>query len=173
MIETHEFDLDWEGRRCRVRDLSSVQARQVVRRISNIVGKAVREGAQAGVDADLQVAGIIAMGAVLETLDDATVEWLTQTFGKVTEIETEAGSDEWVEPRHVSELVFGGGHGAARWLRWMSFCLEVSCADFFAAASAEFKRLKSKAGAKAKATVPEVMASPSPTTSSRTGTFTA
>lgn len=140
MIEQHEFDLQWDGRRCLVSDIGAMQARQVARRVANVVGSAIREGADA-VDKDVQIAGLIATGAVLEKLDDQTVEWLTQTFLKVTMIENEAGSETWINPKDVSNFAFGGGPGLARWLRWMSFCLEITCADFFRAALAEFTRL--------------------------------
>ena len=174
MREPREFDIAWEGRRCIVHELGSMQARQVARRIANLVGTAVREGAAAGVDKDVQIAGMMAGGAILERLDEQTVEWLTQTFIKVTQVEREAGADEWLSPKDVSELVFGGGDGLARWLRWMAFCLDMTCSDFFAAAFSEFKARTGKAqkianGAAAHPSMP----SPSPTTSRTPGTFTA
>jgi hypothetical protein len=145
MREPREFDLDWEGRRCIVHELGALQARQVARRIANVVGTAVRESSKEGLDGDVVAAGGVAMGAILERLDDQTVEWLTQTFLKQTLVESEAGTEAWLSPKDVSELVFGGGDGLARWFRWMTFCLEMTCADFFAAAFSEFRRLAAKA----------------------------
>jgi hypothetical protein len=176
MIEMREFDLEWEGRRCLVEQLGAMQARQVARRLINVVGTAIRESAVGAVDREIAVAGIMASGAILERLDDATIEWLTQTFLKVTRIEREAGSEDWLLPKDVQDLVFGGGPGLARWLRWMSFCLDMSCADFFAAAFAEARRLQTKASKQTDLIhKPPVSPSPSPSpsTSSRTGTFTA
>jgi hypothetical protein len=172
VISQHEFDLDWEGRRCFVQDLGAQQAREVARRIANVIGTAVRQGAGSGGDADVQVAGMVAMGSVLEKLDDSTIEFLTTTFMRKTFIEREAGTEQFLNPKEVSELVFSGGVGLARWFRWMSFCLEITCADFFAAAFAELTKLRSKA-TKATTTFDPVTASPSPTTSARSGTFTA
>lgn len=180
MREPRDFDIAWEGRRCIVNELGAAQARQVARRIANVIGTAVREGA-GSVDKDVQVAGLIATGAILERLDDATIEWLTQTFAKATMIETEAGTETWIPSRDVSELAFGGGEGLARWIRWMTFCLEMTCADFFRAAFAEFARIQ---GVTTKATSsspktngmssnsPSPGASPSQTTSPRPGSFT-
>jgi hypothetical protein len=174
--EPREFDLDWEGRRCIVHELGALQARQVARRMANVIGLAIKESvASAGLDHDVLVAGGVAMGAVLERLDDATIEWLTQTFTKQTQVETEPGSDTWLSPKDVSELVFGGGDGLARWLRWMSFCLEMTCADFFRVAFSEVVRLQARGKA---VTGPSTSvgattaASPSPSTSPNPGIFT-
>ena len=115
-------------------------------------------------------------GGHLEKLDDATIEWLTQTFIKVTEVEREAGADEWLNPKDVSELGFGGGDGLARWFRWMAFCLDMTCSDFFVAAFSEFKKRQT---GKATTTASNGTAaapgtpSPSPSTSRTSGTFTA
>lgn len=172
MIQQHEFDLDWEGRRCLVTDLGAQQARQVARRITNVVGTAVREAASAGGNTEVQVAGAMAMGAVLEKLDEPTVEFLTTTFMRVTLIEREPGTEDWMNPKEISDLVFSGGQGLARWFRWLSFCLEITCSDFFSAAFAELTKLRSKAST-ATTKFDPVTASPSPTTSPRNGTFTA
>ena len=172
MKQAHEFDLGWDGRRCIVEDLGAQQARQVARRIANVVGTAVREGGNAtNLSRDVQAAGLVAMGSILEKLDDATIEWLTQTFAKVTRIEREPGSDDWLPQKDVNEHVFGGGDGLARWLRWMTFCLEITCADFFRAAFAEFSRLQ-RGPVKADPASPNG-ASASPMGSSKPGIFTA
>lgn len=177
MREPKDFDIDWEGRRCIVNELGAMPARQVARRITNVVGTAVREGAS-GIDKDVQVAGLMATGAILERLDDGTLDWLTQTFYKQTTVETEPGSETFIPMRDVSELVFGGGDGLARWMRWLSFCLEMTCADFFRAAFAEFQRMQTTAKAgtsKAMSTKPNGVSSgatPSPDISSRAGNFT-
>ncbi len=178
MREPREFDMEWEGRRCIVHELSARDARSVARRIGNILGAAIKDGAAAGIDKDVQIAGMMAGGALLERLDEATVEWLTQTFVKATQIEREPGSDEWLSPKDVSEFVFGGSDGLARWLRWMAFCLDMTCSDFFAVAFTEFqKRMKATGmtttGNGVAPTMEGAAASPSPSTSKMHGTFTA
>jgi hypothetical protein len=130
----------------------------------------MRQGATAGaLEADAQMLGLIGIGTVLETLDDGTTTWLTNTFTEATTVETEPGSDEMVPLKSVQELCFSGSDGLARWMRWLAFCVETSCGDFFAVAFAEAKRLQTKASP----TSSPKAASGSPNTSSRTGTFTA
>jgi hypothetical protein len=175
MRQQHEFDLGWEGRRCLVTDLGAMQARQVARRVTNVIGTAVREAGSASLDREAQIAGIIATGAVLERLDDATLEWLTQTFSKATLIERDPGTEQWLAPKDVVDLAFGGGEGLARWLKWIAFCLEITCADFFRAAFAEFMRIQAKAKVPLSSpTSPSANGAQtrSPNTSETPGTFT-
>jgi hypothetical protein len=140
MIETREFDLQWEGRRCVVEQLGAKPARQVARRLLNTVGGAIAEVGHAGGEANFDV---LALGAVLQRIDESTTEWLTDTFMKVTRIEKEPGTEEWIPLSQVPDLVFGGGAGLRRWFRWIAFCVEMSCGDFFAGALAEAEaRLK-------------------------------
>jgi hypothetical protein len=166
VIEPHEFDLQWEGRRCVVDDLGSKAARSVARRVMNIIGRGL---SAANVDSmmELEAAGARALGTMLALLDDETIEFLTATFMPKTRIEREPGSSTWVMLPEVEALVFAGGPGNARWLRWLAFCLEITCRDFFVAAFAAFQ--KTTALVKAKGEV----ATPSPSTSPRSGTFTA
>jgi len=159
MIEEREFELDWEGRRCVVQQLGSKAARSVARRLLNTIGAALHELGQAGQTVNFD---LLAAGAVMERIDDETLDWLTDTFVRVTRIEREAGSEEWLSPKDVSELAFGGGQGLERWRRWLFFCVEMSCGDFFAGALAEASRRQAQA-----------KASLSPTTSPRPTSFTA
>jgi hypothetical protein len=178
MREPREFDLQWEGRRCIVQELGAAQARQVARRVANVFGAAVREAGAAGVDRDVMVAAVMAGGSVLERLDDQTLEWLTQTFIKVTQVETAPGSETWVTPREMPDFVFGGGEGLARWFRWLAFCLDMTCSDFFAVAFSEIRRLQTKAGVNLSGSSaspipsPQNGARPSPSTSTTPGIFT-
>jgi hypothetical protein len=159
MIEEREFDLQWEGRRCVVQQIGSKAARSVARRLLNTIGAALHEIGQAGGEVNFD---LVAAGAVMERLSDETLDWLTDTFARVTRVEREAGSEEWLKPSDVSELAFGGGQGLERWRRWLFFCVEMSCGDFFAGALAEAGRRQ----AQAKANL-------SPTTSPRPTSFTA
>lgn len=176
MREPREFDLQWEGRRCIVRELGAAEARHVARRVTNVVGTALREGGSAGLEAHVQVAGLIAAGSILERLDDATLDWLTGVFAKATSVESQPGSGVWLSPKDVHDLVFGGGDGLARWFRWLVFCLDLTCSDFFAAAFAEFQKLQTKAtgsvSSASQTRSPSNGASPSPSTSPMPGTFT-
>lgn len=172
-IEPKEVDLDWEGRRCVVHELGAKDARGVARRISNIIGAGIRASATSEkvAELDLQVAAIVAGGAVLEQLDDATVEWLTQTFMRQTLIEREAGTEDFAPLKDVEALVFAGGAGLRRWWRWIRFCVEMTCGDFFADAIVSLRRRVEMPAATTPA--PTTMASTSPSTSTRSGSFTA
>ena len=165
MIETREFDLQWEGRRCTVNQLPAKAARQVAVRLANLIGTALRgvgESGSIGSDCKDLTLELVGAGSVLERLGEADVDWLTQTFMKVTEVENEAGSEVWVNPKEVEDLVFGGGAGLERWRRWLMFCIEMSCGDFFAGASAQAGALQKGA---AKRTSPSQHTSPSRTSS--------
>lgn len=154
MIETREFDLQWDGRRCQVDQLGAKAARAVTVRLGNIIGTALREvGTGGGSVANLDLS---AAGAVLERLDAVTAEALTDTFLKVTRIEADPGTEEWVDAAKVQDLVFGGGDGLERWRRWLVFCVEMSCGAFFRGALVEAEA-RTRAAAKR---------NPSPTTSS-------
>lgn len=171
MKKTVEFDIGWDGRRCQVTELSSQPALQVGCRILNLVGSAIREGAgSANVgEMDALVAGMLAVGAVLERLDAQTLDWLTVTFMKETRIEAEPGTGNFIEIAAVRDLAFGGGAGLARWTRWLAFSIDLNCSDFFAAAFAEATRLQSTTKAK----MDPIMGTVSPITSSKNGTSTA
>lgn len=166
------LDLEWDGRRFIFNELGAKEARQVARRVANIFGGALRDAA-AGRDmskVEVEAAIIAAGGAVLERLDDATIEWLTSTFQRQTMIERDAHTEDYVPLREVEALAFGGGTGLSRWYRWMRQCLELTCGDFFATA---FGELKSKAVGQTAAAVPLTTApSPSPNTYKRRGSFT-
>lgn len=155
-----EYDIRWGGRRCTVNPLGAKQARYVARRLLNTVGEALREAGASGGAANLDV---VALGALFARLDDATLDWLTDTFSKVTRIEKEAGADEWTHPNAIADLVFGGGEGLNRWFGWLAFCVDMSCRDFFEGLLAEIKARQGLTKS----------ASPSPSTSSRSGSSTA
>lgn len=165
------LDLEWDGRRFIFTELGAKDARQVARRVANIIGGALREAA-GGKDvskSEVESAIIAAGGAVLERLDDATIEWLTATFQRQTMIERDANGDDYVPLREVEALVFSGGTGLSRWYRWMRQCLELTCGDFFATAFAE---LKAKAVAPTAAVPLTTAPSPSQKTYKRPGSFT-
>lgn len=165
-----EFFLDWENRRCLVQEVGAKEARQVARRVANVIGGAIRETAKPGIGKeDVEVAIITASGAVLERLDDQTIDWLTQTFMRQTLVETDPGTEQFIPLAKVEVLVFGGGPGLARWYRWMRFCLEITCGDFFGAAFAELKQK----GAAKEAPITTAPENVSPITSRRSGSFTA
>jgi hypothetical protein len=145
MIESREFDLEWEGRRCVVDQLGAKPARQVARRLLNLLGSALTELGASGADANMDVT---ALGALLQRLSDQDTEWLTDTFSRVTRIEREPGSEDWIPPSQVPDLVFGGGAGLKRWFRWLVFCVEMSCGDFFAGALAEAAERQARMAAK-------------------------
>jgi hypothetical protein len=157
-----EFDMEWTGRRCRVNPLGAKQARHVARRLLNTAGAALKDAGMAGGEAN---SDIVALGAVMAKLDDETLDWLTDTFSKVTRIEKEPGSDDWIAPNLIQDMVFGGGEGLRRWFRWLAFCVEMSCGDFFAGLLAEAARVRQAAAQKSP--------NPSPGTSSRSGFSTA
>lgn len=174
---TYFDDLQWEGRRCIVNDLNSKTGREVIRRIGSLVGQGIEDAAKAGLDANVEVAGALAFGGIIKRLDQNTVEWLTSTFLTVTLVESEPGNEQWVPAKSVEELLFGGSAGQGRWFRWISFCLENACGDFFAAAFARFSRARasvSMMGSKTRLDPAHPNgASPSPSTSSSPGGFTA
>jgi hypothetical protein len=153
------FDLQWDGRACIVKQLGSKAAMEVARRIMNIVGGALKEAGKAG---DGSHEDIVAAGAVLERIDDATLQFLTSVFCKVTSIETDAGSQIWMKPNEIPDLVFGGGPGLKRWMRWLRFCIEMSCGDFFAELRAAQKAATRTQ--KAATRTQTASASPSPST---------
>src|SRR4051812_861120 len=105
--ETINVDLDWEGRRCIVKQLGAKPARAVARRLLNTAGPGIRGAGHVGGVASVEAVTAVAIGAILERLDDETNDWLTDTFAKVTSIESAAGSDTWLKPHEVSELAFG------------------------------------------------------------------
>jgi hypothetical protein len=174
--EPREFDLKWEGRACTVHELGALASQQVAVRMLNILGKGMREGMSSGtLSSELEVLALIGVGAVLEQLTEDTAKWLTKTFAAVTLVEAEAGGGEMLELKDVQELAFRGPEGLARWLRWLTFCVETSCGDFFAAAFADLKRLKPvKAPTTTATAAPNPStASGSPSTSQRSGSITA
>jgi hypothetical protein len=170
-LEPHEFDIDWEGRRCVVQELPAKDARQVARRVVNAMGAALKETAKPGIEGlEIQVAMVGAIGAVFEKLDEPTLEWITTTFMKQTLVERESGTEEFIPLKEVEALVFGGGAGLKRWARWLRFSVEMTCGDFFADAFASLREKTAKGQ-----TVPLTTtkaASASPTTSPRSGSFT-
>jgi hypothetical protein len=168
-----EFDLKWEGRRCVVTELASLPARQLARRLANIIGKAMRDASKGVLDLDVQMIGMLGIGSMLEQLDDDTSNWLTNTFAAVTYVEREAGGGDMVLLKDVQELVFRGSDGLARWARWLAFCIEASCGDFFVEAFAEAKKLLPQQTAKASTATATTPASASLSTSSSSGNFTA
>lgn len=160
-IETVEYaGLDWEGRRCTVTALGSKQARAVTARLLNSIGAALHEAGLAGPEANSDV---VALGGFLTRLKEADLEWLTEVFYKVTRIERNPGEADFVSPSQFPDLVFGGGKGLTRWFKWLAFCVEMNCGDFFAEARAEIA--KRQAATKAKA-------SPSQSTSQTPGGIT-
>jgi hypothetical protein len=139
VIEFREVPMEGlEGRRLRIQQLGAKEARSVARRLLNVVGTALRE---AGGNVAGQVE-IIAIGAILERIDDATVEYLTDTFEKVTSMEDTAGSEGWMPVAKARDIVFGAGKGLARWYVWMRACIEFSCGDFFTGLLAEARSLR-------------------------------
>jgi hypothetical protein len=135
-VDTLEFDLQWEGRRCRVEQLASKASHAVAVRLLNLLGRAVR---QAGQSATVESIEAVGLGALLEGIDTSVTDWLEATFSKVTYIEREAGSEDWAHPTEFPDLVWGGSDGSARWIRWLIFCLDTSCSPFFYAAWSELK----------------------------------
>lgn len=147
-----EFDLKWDGRRCYVKPLTAKPSQTIALKIVNLVGSGLKEAGAAG---DAQAADLITIGAVMERLDQPTIDLMTREFVRVTAVETVAGSQTWIKPDDVQDLVFAGGPGLARWMRWLAFCLEMSCGDFF-------EELRALSKARSAAKTPS--ASPSPTT---------
>lgn len=137
MLEPVEMsNFEWDGKRCRVRPLGAKASRAVAVRLANKIGAGMKEAGMSGAKGEA-MQGIV-VGALLENLDEATTDWLTDTFLRVTEIETDAGDDRsWKNPGQFVDLVFGGPDGLVRWFKWLNFCVDQSCGAFFRAALRE------------------------------------
>lgn len=155
MSEPVEYvGFDWGQRRCRVSPLGAKASRAVAVRLANKIGAGMKQAGLAGAGNGAAGQSVV-VGALLENLDEATTDWLTDTFLRVTEVESEPGdARSWKNPSQFVDLMFGGPDGLLRWFRWLNFCVEQSCGAFFRAALLEMS--PSKAPAKSP--------SPSPTT---------
>lgn len=151
MLERAEFDLQWEDRRCVIDQLGAKDARHVAAKLLQVLGDALTS-----VDGDMSE--LAAAGTVIARAKPELLDWLTDTFVKVTRIERNPGDEDWASPKEFIDLVFGGGEGLNRWMRWLVFCVEYSCAPFFSGLVAEAARLQTR-----------VRANGSQTTSSKPG----
>lgn len=139
MLEQTEFDLQWEDRRCVIDQLGAKDARHVAARLLQVLGEAL---ASADIRGDM--AEVAAAGALISRAKPELLDWLTDTFLKVTKIERDPGEENWASPKEFIDLVFGGGYGLKRWLRWLVFCVEHSCAPFFSGLFEEGARLQTR-----------------------------
>lgn len=132
MLGEKEVWLGGSGRHVKIAQLPALEARHTARLLANALGRSMRgtvkiDPAKALGEQDVDFVG--ALGAVLEGLDDATLDTLTNTFAKRTKVETDDG--KWSPLPSVIDVVFGGGEGLADWLEWLKACVEFSCGPFF------------------------------------------
>ena len=164
MLERTEFDLQWEDRRCVIDQLGAKDARHVAARLLQVLGDALTS-----VNGDMQE--IAAAGAVISRAKPELLDWLTETFVKVTRIERTPGDEDWASPKEFIDLVFGGGDGLKRWMRWLVFCVEYSCAPFFAGLVEEARRLQTRVranGSQSTSSMPGISTESRPAANTRT-----
>ncbi len=178
MLGEKEIWLSGSGRHVKIGQLGALEARHTARLLANAIGRGLRGAAKpgAGTDAksrattakdlleqDVDVLG--ALGTMLEELDDATLDALTNTFTKKTKVETDDG--KWTPLSSVVDVVFGGGEGLADWFEWLSAAVEFSCGPFFGRLLGLKERVASLKSAPS--VVPESPPSPTESTGSFTG----
>ncbi len=132
MLGEKEIWLSGSGRHVKVGQLGALEARHTARMLGNVLGRGLKGTIKiaAGKELTEQEVDIIgAIGAVLENLDDETLDTLTNTFAKKTKVETDDG--QWTPLTSVMDVVFGGGEGLGDWAEWLQACVEFSCAPFF------------------------------------------
>ena len=157
--EPRDFDLEMDGRRCRVLPLGAKASRDIAVRLLGVIGKSIRQATSSG--AHPALLDVTSLGYILEELaQTGQLEELTTRFLPTTQVETSPGTDEFMPLAQLQDLLFAG-EGMGRWLRWLAFCLEVHTASFFA----ESRQL----GPQLKAKYMPTKASPSQTSSPSTG----
>lgn len=131
MLGEKEIWLSGSGRHVKIGQLGALEARHVACTIANVLGKSLRgtlkiDPSKPMLEQDIDFVG--ALGAVLEQLDEKTVDALTATFSKHTKVQTDDG--KWTPLGSVVDLVFGGGEGLADWFEWLRAAIEFSCGPF-------------------------------------------
>lgn len=132
MLGEKEIWLSGSGRHCKIAQLSAIEARHTARILANALGRSLRQSVKIDPTkplAEQEIDVIGALGGVLEGLDDATLDTLTNTFAKRTKVSTDDG--KWTPLSSVIDLVFGGGDGLADWAEWLKECVLYSCGPFF------------------------------------------
>jgi tail assembly chaperone len=132
MIQTAEKEIDGHWFQVGGLDLRTERALYV--RLARVVGPALAELARAG---NGPAAAPGALRAVFEGLDEAEVDFLIDTFKKVTKVafQSSNGSPVWVP---YQESVF---ESAASQFKWLWFCLEHQFADFLGSSSGKIAEL--------------------------------
>jgi len=140
--ETREID----GVLFQVGGLELKKEREVLVRLTKMLGPAMIELARMGAGGGVSLSG----SQVLAGLDDAEIDYLVETFRKITQAQVILNEDKvaWMP---CVDAMFKGG--AISQLKWLWFCLEHQFAGFLGSGSGKFEamleglltRLKAKA----------------------------
>ena len=142
------LEFDFDNRQCNVFPLPPVQAREVATKLLGIISRSMREAAMSGVRTPAQLEFVGSTNMLEHVANANMLEWLTTKFAPMTEIEEQNGSGTFVRLNigQQQALYFSGSEGMARWIRWLSFCIEVNCGGFFAELQRQSALHKTKLG---------------------------
>lgn len=151
MRETRPHVID--GFTYSIQQLGAKEGRIVLARILRIVGGAIAAGA-AGGEGESNVTA--AVGKLVESLPDAEVNFLCDTFAKGTQVSAEDTPDKVVLMKDVFDDHFAGRYGAM--VKWLMAALETNFGSFLDGLGLDVEALKEKA----KAAMSGSPASPTP-----------